>query len=177
MAYKQLFIWVEGADDYEFFSEIIEPYLKGLYPITIVEYSRLPKFRIKAYFNSIKAMNADYIFVADSDEVPCITQKLDKLEQIYPFCKRRNMQVVVKEIEGWYIAGLSKKSSEQLKLKSFHDTNSLTKEQFNQLIPSKYDSRRDFMSELLKRFSMQTAVSKNKSFRYFVEKYNLETSA
>ncbi len=87
------------------------------------------------------------------------------------------MQIVVEEIEGWYIAGLSEKDSRQVKLRPFRNTNSLTKEQFNRLIPPKYGSRRDFMRELLQHFSMQTAVSKNMSFRYFIQKYNLEASA
>jgi len=39
------------------------------------------------------------------------------------------------------------------------------------LIPKKFTSRIDFMSEILKKFSIEIAKQKNNSFQYFVEKY------
>ncbi|MDI6767583.1 MAG: hypothetical protein QME52_12240, partial [Bacteroidota bacterium] len=59
---------------------------------------------------------------------------------------------------------------------TFKDTDDTTKEQFNRLIPEKYDSRIDFMSEILNNFSFKTAKRKNRSFKYFIEKYNCEVS-
>jgi ribosomal protein L17 len=35
----------------------------------------------------------------------------------------------------------------------------------------KIHNRKDLMSEILKNFSIKTAKQKNKSFKYFVEKY------
>ena len=78
--------------------------------------------------------------------------------------------IVIKEIESWYLAGLDEKQCKELGIKSFQETNDITKEQFNSVIPTKYDSRIDFMAEILKRFSIETAKSKNNSFQYFIEK-------
>ena len=165
---------MEGPDDYEFFSRIIKLLFEQTYDwVEFIQYAERPKAWMNDFFKSIQAIGAEYVFVTDLDESPCVTQKLDKVEKTYPFYERQKMQVIVQEIEGWYIAGLSDKDYQQLKLKSVQDTSSLTKEQFNQLIPAKFSSRRDFMSELLKLFSMATAVQKNNSFRYFAEKHTL----
>jgi hypothetical protein len=37
----------------------------------------------------------------------------------------------------------------------------------------KYDSEIQFYAEALTRFNFETAKKKNKSFRYFIEKYSL----
>jgi isoleucyl-tRNA synthetase len=121
----------------------------------------------------MQAMDADYLFVADLDMCSCIAQKLEDIEHIYPFCERRRMQIAVREIEGWYVAGLSDENRQQLGIPPFPDTNSMTKEQFNRFIPVK-SSRRDFMNELLKRFSVQTARRKNNSFNRFIKTHLAE---
>jgi len=82
--------------------------------------------------------------------------------------------VVIKEIESWYYAGLSSESAEYLAVPDLPLTDDLTKEDFNALIPSKYDSRIDFMFEILKFFSIDTAGKKNHSFNFFVNRYHLE---
>ena len=79
--------------------------------------------------------------------------------------------VVIKEIESWYLAGLDNEVCRQLKINNFADTDNVTKEKFNALIPKKFTSRIDFMLEILKNFSIEIAKQKNNSFRYFVEKY------
>jgi len=53
------------------------------------------------------------------------------------------------------------------------NTDTLTKEGFNSLIPQRFDSRIDFMVEILKRFCTGMAKRKNGSFRYFAERYHL----
>jgi hypothetical protein len=69
--------------------------------------------------------------------------------------------VVIKEIESWYYAGLSIESVQNLNVPSLPFTDDLTKEDFNRLIPKKYDSRIDFMFEILKYFSIDAARKKN----------------
>lgn len=81
--------------------------------------------------------------------------------------------VVVKEIESWYIAGLDNGACKELGLHSFTSADNITKEKFNDMMPKKFDSRIDFMVEILKRFSVETAVRKNKSFDYFARRTGL----
>jgi hypothetical protein len=85
--------------------------------------------------------------------------------------------VVIKEIESWYYAGLTHDSALSLGVPDLPLTDDLIKEDFNGLIPKKYDSRIDFMFEILKYFSIDTARKKNHSFRFFLERYHLEDPA
>ena len=85
--------------------------------------------------------------------------------------------VVIKEIESWYYAGLTPESVLDLEVPDLPLTDDLTKEDFNRLIPRKYDSRIDFMFEILKYFSIDSARKKNHSFRFFIERYHLEDPA
>ncbi|MBE2200569.1 MAG: hypothetical protein IAE79_18290 [Anaerolinea sp.] len=131
------------------------------------------KVWVDRYLRSIAAMGADFLFVTDLDKFPCVTERLQTIEQRYPRCARAKTQVVVREIESWYLAGIGDEDGQRLRLPSLPSTDSVTKGQFNEIIPAQYRSRRDFMSELLQRFSLQTAVHKNRSFAYFAKKYGL----
>jgi hypothetical protein len=77
------------------------------------------------------------------------------------------------EIESWYYAGLTVETLQKLGLPSLPSTDGLTKEDFNALIPPSFDSRIDFMFEILKSFSFETATRKNQSFHDFVSRYRI----
>jgi hypothetical protein len=81
------------------------------------------------------------------------------------------------EIESWYYAGLTVETLQRFGLPSLPSTDGLTKEDFNALIPSSFDSRIDFMFEILKSFSPGTAARHNRSFKFFFERYHLEDPA
>ena len=86
--------------------------------------------------------------------------------------------IVKKEIESWYIAGLSDTNLKKLKIKLTAKgkkgdiTGNMTKEKFNKLMPKRFDSRIDFMLEILNQFSLNTAKKRNKSFSYFISKHD-----
>lgn len=173
MEYRRLFIWVEGEDDKRFFEKIIEPKLKEKY--TSVEtrcYATLKKEKIDNFLKSIKAMGADYIYVTDINDSPCVTTKKEEIQNKLRNIDADRIIVVIKEIEGWYLAGLSNTDADKYKIPIFDDTNTITKEQFNNLIPQKFVSRIDFILEILKNFSIEIAKKRNRSFRYFIEKHN-----
>jgi hypothetical protein len=172
---KGLFIWVEGGDDIRFFeSVVIKPVFEQKYDwVRLITYSQKTKEEVNSYFRSIRAMDADYIFVADINDKPCVTAKKQDIQDTFRKAKIESIVVVVREIEGWYLAGLDDASSEELGVQPFLKTDTVTKEQFDSLIPRKFDSRIDFMLEVLKRFSIETARHKNGSFKYFAGKYNL----
>lgn len=171
MAHKRFFIWVEGADDVRFFDKIIKPRLQKKYDwVEVRSYARLKKEKVHSFLKSIKAMNADYLFSGDINNAPCITAKKEKIQDGLRNIDEKNIIIVKREIEGWYLAGLSDTSSKEFKIPSFATTENITKEQFNKLIPKTFESRIDFMLEILKHFSIITAQRKNKSFKYLVEK-------
>ncbi len=176
MGYKKLFIWVEGEDDIRFFNKIIKPMFETNYDsVEIISYAGLKKKIVYNFFKGIKAINADYIYVTDINNTPCITVKKKKIQNKLKNINKDRIAVVVKEIESWYLAGLSNTEFKNLKMSIPNTTNNITKEQFNDLIFKKFDSRIDFMIEILKCFSIKIAKQKNKSFKYFIEKHNYKT--
>jgi len=177
MNYKRLFILVEGDDDERLFQIILKQKLEVKYDeVKIWKYRQEKYKRVHDFIKAIKAMpNAEYIYVADIDKSPCVTNKKQEIKNKFKGIDLNRIIVVVKEIEGWYLAGLDDESCKKLKIRFGGDANDVTKEQFNDLIPKNFVSRIDFMSEVLKLFSIEMAKQKNKSIRYFLERYNCES--
>ena len=169
--YKRIDVLLEGPSDERFFDAVIRPMLQGQYDyVQTWQYAGEKQERIKNYLRSIRAMKADYFFLKDINTSPCISAKKKVIEQDYnKLTDPANVLIVVLEIESWYLAGLDDKNCEGLGLSNLSHTDDITKEQFEKLIPEK-SIRIDFMIEILKRFSRETAKSKNKSFSYFLEK-------
>lgn len=177
MGYNRLYIWVEGNDGERFFKRIIVPRFNEKYDLVeAVLYAQETRKWINNFLKSIKKMNADYIFVADINSEPCVTAKKQKLQNKYREVNEHRIMVVIKEIEGWYLAGLDHTSSEKLGVPCLRSSDTITKEDFASLQPKQFDSRIDFMSEILKHFSVETAKQKNESLKYFVEKYDCRPS-
>jgi len=174
MRYNQLFILIEGDDDENFFKQIIKPRLeKEKYNLVrLWKYAHIKKERVNNFLKSIKAMGADYIYVADINRAPCVTGRKQEIQDKLKDISTDRIIVVIMEIESWYLAGLDSANSKQFEISFSNATDNLTKEQFNSLILKKFDSRIDFMAEILKYFSIEIAKQRNGSFRYFIEKYN-----
>jgi hypothetical protein len=166
-----LFIFVEGDDDVRFFERIITPLFANKYDsVKLWKYAQEKNERISKFFKSINAMSADYIFVADNNGSPCITDRKQRIEDEFKSIDKNKILVVVREIESWYLAGMYDGSSKKLGINSFPNTEHINKSAFNDLKPNKFNSRIDFMSEILKLFCIDTAKSKNGSFSYLIEK-------
>jgi len=168
---SKLFIFIEGDDDERFFERIIKPIFENKNEVHLVKYAQKKNEKIFQFLKSIQAMNADYIFVADNNGSPCITDRKQRIENDFQNIDKNKILVVVKEIESWYLAGIDAGSSKKLGIKSFSNTEHINKSAFNDLKPKKFNSRIDFMSEILKLFSKDTAKMKNGSFSYFIENY------
>lgn len=169
-----LFIFVEGPDDERFFSRIVLPELSDKYnQISIIKHASLTKRKIIGYLKSAAKFNADLFFVADINAAPCVTKRKEGILKKYTrYLNPDKIIVVIHEIESWYIAGLTDALMRRLQKKTYKNTNSLTKEEFNSHIPKKFNNRIDYMQEILNHFSIDIASkgSRNKSFRYFRKK-------
>jgi len=173
-SYRRLFILVEGNDDERFFKKIIIPELQKQYnTVSVIKHAAMKKKKVDNLIKSIKAMNADYMYFKDIDNFPCVTSKKEEIQQKHKHIDPDKIIIVIREIEAWYLAGLTNKACTKLKISNFMTTDNITKEKFNSLIPKKFTSRINFMLEILKIFSIKTAKSKNKSFKYFLKKYRL----
>lgn len=173
MTVKRLFILVEGEDDARFFNYAKDLIFKGKYNFKQVwPYAKKKNKQVNNFLKSVKAMDADYVFVSDINAELCITAKKNSLLNKYKQIDKDSIIVVIKEIESWYLAGLNDKNARTLSLKSFNTTDNITKEMFNDLIPKKFKSRIDFMIEVLSGFSLNVSNRKNKSLKYCIEKYS-----
>jgi len=173
----ELFILVEGYFDKLFFETVIMPVFndkKGANAIKILECSNKT---IEQKRNMIA--HNDYIFISDKDENACITSVKDKIKSKFKRndadkIDKSKILIVVKEIESWYLAGLDGTKCRKLGIKEFKNTDNITKETFENSIPERYKGNKEqFYLEILKTYSIRTAKSKNRSFRYFLEKYGL----
>ncbi len=169
---KRLFIMVEGEDDIRFFGRIIKPLLSPSYhSVEIIPYACIKREKVNKFLKSVVVMKNDYIFVADIDNERSVQDKKQILYYRFSDIDGRSIVVVIREIESWYLAGLAFENTQALGVPNLPDTNLITKEDFNALIPPRFDSRIDFMFEILKSFSLETAKNKNASFRFFYDRY------
>jgi len=175
---KRLFIFVEGEDDIRFFGRIIKPLFMSRYDaVEIIPYAGLKRQKVNNLLISITKMKSDYILAADIDQERSVRDKKQVLYGWFSNISGGNIVVVIREIESWYYAGLTGGDAALLGVPVLASTDELTKEDFNALIPERFDSRIDLMFEILKSYSLETAVRQNQSFRFFIERYHLQPSA
>ena len=175
---NRLYIFVEGEDDVRFFGRIMKPLFVSRYDsVEIIQYACIRRVKINNFLKSLAEMKNDYIFVADIDQERSVRDKKQLLYHWYSNVNGSNIVIVIKEIESWYYAGLPDEVLQRLGLPTLPSTDELTKEDFNALIPPSFDSRIDFMFEILKSFSPVIATRHNQSFKFFFERYHLEDPA
>jgi hypothetical protein len=171
---RRLFIMVEGGDDVRFFGRIIKPLFSGRYEsVEIIPYASIKREKINKFLKSIRMMNNDYIFVSDIDVERSVRDKKQILYHWFASIDGNSIVIVIKEIESWYLAGIPPETARQMGMRPIPATDEVTKEDFNHLIPEMFDSRIDFMFEILKFFSLEHAQQKNRSFHFFVRHYHL----
>lgn len=180
MGYRYLVFFVEGNDDVRFFEKIVKPkFIDNYDHIKIITYAEeKPKFIID-FIKSLEAMNnksemeANYILARDLDANTCLLVTKEKLLEEYSNISLNNVIIVAKQIEGWYLAGLEMKTCKSLHIKFQSCTDNIKKDCFNKIIPKKfYDGPRwVFLNKILELYSINVAVGKNKSFKYFNQKF------
>jgi len=167
----RIFIWVEGVSDARFFTAVMKPFFEKSYTqVEIRTYANLKREKFSRILQAVQAIQADYLVVADIDSEPCVTAKKKCIGQRLTEVDPERIRVVIQEIESWYLAGLDETGFAELGLSPVDRTDAVTKEDFIAVMPREYDSRIDFMMEILKRFSISAAVRKNGSLSYFMSK-------
>jgi hypothetical protein len=153
---------------------VVKPLLDAKFDwVEVRPFAQLKADKVTAFIRSINAMNASYILVCDGNGAPCVSQKKQKLQALYPNVQPEKIVVVVHEIESWYLAGVSHPATKKLCTQAVGKTDDLTKEQFDSLMPSRFDSRIDWMVEILGAYSIAGARLNNQSFDYFISKFDL----
>ena len=172
----RLCIFIEGDDDKHFFDKIIKPMLRAEYhPVSLWKYAKKKKSEVNKHLDIAKKQDADYIFVSDNDKLLCIAGRKEEIqEEFESIDDKGRIMLVIRKIESWYLAGLDNDTCRRLGFSPFQSTDRVGKGKFKESWRVKFDSRIDFMQEILKFFDIETAKKKNESFRYFVGKYDLQ---
>lgn len=179
MNQRHLYFFVEGDDDERFLKSIVEPMLSNHYEyIHIYQYAQKKPRKVEEFLKSIRSLNSkgiesDYILIADINSAPCITGKKKLISDRFDGISNERIVIVIEEIESWYLAGLNASESEKLGLPVHETTDHIDKSRFDSLKPSRFQSRIDFMKEILKHFSRETACDRNASLEYFFSKLKL----
>ena len=175
---NRLYILVEGEDDVRFFGRVMKPLFAPRYDsVELLPYASIKRVKVNNFLKSLSQMKTDYIFVADIDTERSVRDKKQILYHWYSNISGSNIVIVIMEIESWYYAGLPDDSLQRFGLPLMPSTDEMTKEDFNALIPPAFDSRIDFMFEILKSFSSSAAARHNRSFKFFFDHYRLEDPA
>ena len=169
MTYRRLYVFVEGTDDVRFFERIIKLGLEEAYDhIDIVEYAQETRKKQRSFLLSVgRIEGADAIWVCDNDNARCVTERKQEVIERIPAVNDTPIVVVVKMIEGWYLAGVDAEGSRVLGIENQARTDALTKADFSSFRPKKVKTNRDFMLAILELFQIETARQKNRSFDYF----------
>ncbi|MCK4799109.1 MAG: hypothetical protein KAT05_17180 [Spirochaetes bacterium] len=172
MAHNSLIFFIEGVDDKRFFERVVYPLLKNKYAdIRTYGYSQKKTEWVINFIKSINSMKHEYIYIQDFDCASCITRKKENTTNELKIIEKNQIIVVKIEIESWYLAGLNEHSLKKIGIrKKITDTNNLTKENFNNLIP-KTMSRLEFMQRILGEYNIDLAKENNNSFKYFIGKF------
>ena len=174
--YRRLWLLVEGADDSRFCTEVLTRLFRSRYDhIEIWEYSQQKPSKLSGLLQTISYMNDDYLLIRDMDDRPCVTATKEAIASRISGLSWDRVVVVPREIEAWYLAGLDEAACGELGLDRVADVDSVTKEQFDQLVGGKRQHQ-PTMDEILKRYNIEVARRRSPSFRYFWQKHVQQTS-
>jgi hypothetical protein len=110
------------------------------------------------------------LFIKDMDDSPCKTALKKIILLRFTDLSKEDIHIVIKEIEGWYLAGASSGIETTLGIKLDDiNTNTITKETFLSLKPMKM-TKTAFYGMFLKNYDIEKAKARNESFKRFVEK-------
>lgn len=171
MAYRSLFLFLEGADDEQFFERVLNPLLRERYEyVRTILFSQMPRRKVSAWLQSVEGMQADYLFVRDLDRHPCATAAKGALLDIHPRLDPARIQVVKVEIESWYCAGIGPGKFAELSVATCADTEEITKERLESVLGQR-KLRIPAMAEILESYDLERAARRNGSLRYFLRKH------
>jgi hypothetical protein len=110
--------------------------------------------------------------VADFNTSPCVTERKGHLVNNHKgVIDAERTIIAMREIESWYVAGVDDQACQELGIASLPHTNDLTKEHFREIMPKRFNgSVVDFMAEVLRRFRLDVAKTKNRSLCYLMDK-------
>lgn len=174
-----LYVLVEGDDDERFVCRVAQPIVKeASWAVLCYKYACKKPHKVKGFLQALMSRGQGFFYLSDLDGAPCVTARKQKVsQQLGGTVSEGKLIVVAEEIEAWYLAGVDDEMAKELGLKNrIARTDSITKEDFRSMIP-KRRSRIDLMQEILDRYDAGTAVQRNASLAYFLDRCRTVPSA
>jgi len=166
-------VLVEGDDDERFIKSFESLLLSKYAWMKIYRYSCKKTQDIERLIVSINKMSCDYLFLRDFDENRCVIELKDHILVRKKFLDRGKIIIVKKEIESWYLAGLTCEQLKKWKIDESRAVETIDKEYFESVIPRCFISKADFMVEILKNYSIEEARDRCQSLNYFLNKIKI----
>jgi hypothetical protein len=167
---ETLYLFVEGDDDQRLIQRLFSLANNQKFFIKPIQYCSTKPSKTNDFIRSIKSTPSwRYLFFTDIDESPCITSKKEKILEKYPELEDDHIIIVIREIESWYLSGITENHCRTLKL-PLRATDNITKEMFLKHVPKRYTPLQ-FKLILLENFCIDIAPERNKSIRYFLSNH------
>jgi len=168
-----LYLLVEGKDDELFCERLLSRCFSKVFDdIRIIQWAEKSAGTVNKLLLSFQDKEYPYIFFGDFRRL-CITGTKQDLAHIYEALDLSQILVVVKEIEGWYIAGLDDAACERLGIPRMNRTDDLGKKRFMSMMPARYETVIEFMLAIIDEYSFEVARSKNASLSHLLDKYGI----
>jgi len=120
MVRETLLVFVEGGSDRRFFERAIQPFALPL-RMRVVEYASVPNREINRILVEKRRIGSPCMFVKDRDLAPCATSRKEKVQETHPPLAARDIVVVSREIESWYMAGITQETAKRLGIRNLPD--------------------------------------------------------
>ena len=168
----KVYIYVEGEHDDIFVRFVLYEYVFNNMGIDLnpIPYAQTPNKKIS---KSIKSKQGyEYLFLSDLDSEthPCITSMKGKRVNDYNGLKYSKVIIVKEEIESWYLAGVNNSVDKFKDWEIPPQTDHITKEDFDAMYITSFDSKNDCLKEIAKHYDINLAVKRNESFKYFLNR-------
>jgi hypothetical protein len=170
-----LTIFIEGKFDRILFDHKIKHEIEARYDCKVepFPYRKEDKREVNSYIDLINhsPRTKKYIFLADLDKSSTVLKRKHELIKTYTKLDESKIVIVCKEIEGWYLGGLSRDSAIVLRLdlKKYDvlDPNVISKSQYQKIKPNHIKTHYLFYLKTAKIFESIIASQRNTSFKTF----------
>lgn len=174
---KNLFIFVEGKDDIIFVKNVLHNiFIKHSINVIPIPYQKARNYDVKNHIKASKAKNLDYVLLSDLDShtYPCITSRKDqRIRELDGEITHDKIIIVVEELESWCLAGIDVNIDEYADFIVPESTDDITKKDFDEILSNTSFNKNKLLNFLSFNYSVDLAIKRNKSFKYFLKKYGI----
>ena len=174
---RNLFVFVEGKEDIIFVKNVLHNiFIKHSINVIPIPYQKTRNHEVINHIKASKAKNQDYVLLSelDSHTYPCITSRKDqRIRELDGEITHDKIIIVVEELESWCLAGIDTNIDEYADFVIPENTDDVTKEDFDVILSNTSFNKNKLFNFLSFNFSVGLAIERNKSFKYFLERYGI----